>query len=333
MDHTNRSDRTWGNAEGGAVDAFQAIDWFLDHLRSIRAASEHTLRAYSNDLVQFVEFARHRGAADLAKVDRLTIREFLAHLRDGGDGGGLRSKSSLARKVSSLRSFFGYLVDRELLAANPAVAVRRPKRDQPLPRFFEEAGIERLLLAPQGESFGAIRDRALLELLYSTGARVMEVVGADLDDLDVDGGTLRVRGKGKKERMCMVGPPALEALGPYLLRREEALREVGRSADRALFLSDRRGSRPFTRLTDRSVRRRFKQHLVEVGLDPLASPHAMRHSFATHLLHRGANLRLVQELLGHAHASTTQIYTHLDVRRLSQTYRDAHPRAHRDDHR
>ena len=313
-----------------AVDPFEALDWFVEHIARVRGVSEHTRRAYAQDLVQFFDFARERlRIVDVRAVDRLAIREYLAHLREGRDGHGRRRKSSLARKVSTLRTFFRFLIDREVLDENPAVAVRRPKRDQPLPRFFEEGDVDALLLAPQGDSFGAVRDRALIELLYSTGARVMEIVGADMADLDVDGATLRVRGKGKKERLCMVGPQALEALGPYLVRRDEALVEVGRPHEPAIFLSDRRGPKGLTRLSDRSVRRRFKEHLLAAGLDPDASPHAVRHSFATHLLNRGANLRLVQELLGHQHAQTTQIYTHLDATRLKKTYRAAHPRAKR----
>lgn len=308
-------------------DAFQALDEFLGHLENIKSSSPHTLRAYANDLCQLLEFARARGATSPGSIDRLLIREFVVHLREGRDGQPPRSKSSLARKVSSLRSFFRYCVDRGWIEENPAMQVRRPKRDQHLPRFMEEEGILRLLSAPQGDAFLPVRDRALLEVLYSTGARVMELVAANQDDLDPEGASLAVRGKGRKERLCLLGPPALEALGAYLVRREEVLTRAGRPREPALFLCDGRGKRPFSRLSDRSVRRVLKRYLGVADIDPEVSPHAMRHSFATHLLNRGANLRMVQELLGHAHASTTQIYTHLDARRLKKTYRDAHPRA------
>jgi len=309
-----------------AADLYQALERFLDYQRGVRNASRHTLRAYESDLVQFIEFARARRVSRAGEVDTLLVREYIRHYREGQDGEGPRAKSSMARKISALRSYFRFLVEHERLSDNPAAVVRRPKRDRPLPRFLEEADILRLLGAPEGDSFGALRDRALLELLYSTGVRVAELVGADLADLDLRDGTLLVRGKGRKERLCVVGQPALRALEPYLELRARRLAAGGRRSE-AVFLNDRKGPAGLGRLTDRSVRRLLKLYLAQAGLDPRTSPHTIRHSFATHLLNRGANLRLVQEFLGHQNITTTQIYTHLDARRLRETYRRAHPRA------
>lgn len=234
----------------------------------------------------------------------------------------------MARKVSALRSFFRYLLEQDTVAANPASAVRRPKKDQALPRFLEESAVLRLLAAPAGDGYAVVRDRALLELLYSTGVRVAELVGANLDDLDLAGRTLAVRGKGRKERLCVLGEPAARALEAWLERRTERLAAAARGRrdrERALFLNEGRGPGGLGRLTDRSVRRLLKSYLLQAGLDPKASPHTLRHTFATHLLNRGANLRLVQEFLGHENLTTTQIYTHLDARRLKEEYRKAHP--------
>ncbi len=310
-----------------AADLYQALERFLDTQRTLRGASPHTLRAYENDLIQFIELARARGVRDAGGVDTLVVREFIRHYREGRDGDGARSKSTMARKVSALRTFFRFLVEQDELEENPAVPVRRPKRDRPLPKFLDEPAIDRLLDAPAGDSFAAVRDRALLEVLYSTGARVSEVVSANVDDVDRLGRTMRVRGKRKKERMLILGEPSVAALTVYLDRRAERLRAMGRSTEPALFLNDRRGPAGLRRLTDRSMRRLLKVHLAHADLDPSASPHTLRHSFATHLLNRGANLRVVQEFLGHENLTTTQIYTHLDLERLKKTYDETHPRA------
>ncbi|MBI4881866.1 MAG: tyrosine recombinase XerC [Planctomycetes bacterium] len=309
-----------------AENLYESLEDFIAHLRGVRSASAHTVKAYETDLIQFIEFARARGARSAGAVDTLLLREYIRHYRTGGDGQGARAKSSMARKISALRALFRFLLERDRVEANPAAALRQPKRDRPLPRFLDEAAVERLLAAPQGDSFAALRDRALLELLYSTGARLAEAVGADVADLDRSCESLCVRGKGKKERLCVLGGPAARAMRLYLEARAARLGKARRS-ERALFLNDRRGAGNLGRLTDRSVRRLLKAHLARAGLDPATSPHTLRHSFATHLLNRGANLRLVQEFLGHEHVTTTQIYTHVDARRLKETYRRAHPRA------
>ncbi|MFH0943692.1 MAG: tyrosine recombinase XerC [Planctomycetota bacterium] len=309
-----------------AAELYRSLEEFLDYQRGVRTSSGHTLKAYENDLIQFIEFARSQGVETAGQVETLLIREYIRHYREGRDGLGERAKSSMARKISALRSFFRFLLEHAGLDENPAAAVRRPKRDRPLPKFLEEKEMARLLKAPEGDSFRAVRDRALLELLYSTGVRVAELVGANLGDLDLLEGSLLVRGKGRKERLCVVGGPALEALQAYIDQRETRLAEQGRRSQ-ALFLNNRRGPAGLGRLTDRSVRRLLKEYLAAAGLDPTTSPHTIRHSFATHLLNRGANLRLVQEFLGHQNITTTQIYTHLDARRLQETYRKTHPRA------
>ncbi len=309
-----------------AETLYESLEDFIAHLRGVRCASAHTVKAYETDLIQFIEFARSRRAKSAGAVDTLLLREYVRHYRGGGDGQGARAKSSMARKISALRAFFRFLLERDRVETNPAAALRQPRRDRPLPRFLDEAAVERLLAAPQGDAFAALRDRALLELLYSTGARLAEVVGADVADLDGSCESLRVRGKGKKERLCVLGGPAASAMRRYLEARAARLK-AARRAEHALFLNDRRGPGCLRRLTDRSVRRLLKAHLAQAGLDPATSPHTLRHSFATHLLNRGANLRLVQEFLGHQHVTTTQIYTHVDARRLKETYRRAHPRA------
>ncbi len=306
----------------GDTDLLDAIDRFLAFLRGARAASPHTLKGYSTDLVQFVEFVRSRGARTAQQVDPLLVREWIVHYREGKDGLGPRSKTSMARKLSAVRSFFRFLVEHDELDGNPMLVVRRPKRDRPLPKVLDEGAVERLLAAPQGTSFKAVRDRAILETLYSTGVRVAELIGADLADLDLAEGSLRVRGKGKKERLAMLGEPAVKALSTWITRRRS--RGAGLNA---LFVNERGGRKRPMRLTDRSVRRLLKDYLAIAGLDASASPHTLRHSFATHLLNHGANLRLVQEFLGHEHLATTQVYTHLDSRRLQEVYRKAHPRA------
>lgn len=307
-----------------AAALYQCLNDYLEFLRGVRSLSAHTVRAYENDLVQFIEFARSRKVDDLGLVDTLLIREYIRHYREGGDGDAPRKKSSMARKISALRSFFRHFLERDEIEENPAVAVRRPRKDRRLPHFLEESAVTRLLDAVEGDSYTALRDRAILELLYSTGIRVAELVGADLDDLDLDSGSLLVRGKGKKERLCMLGNPAIAAVIAWLKAREAAVGS-GAAADRALFLNAGRGPNAHGRLTDRSIRRLLKEYLSRAGLDPRTSPHTIRHSFATHLLNRGANLRLVQEFLGHENLTTTQIYTHLDARRLRKEYLKAHP--------
>jgi integrase/recombinase XerC len=292
------------------------IDAFLDHLKKERNLSEHTLRNYGNDLEQFSEFLTRAGRKE---VDHLTIREFLSHLKSGKGN----AHTTLGRKISALRTYFRYLLQQGLIEEDPTSLVRSPRRRRKLPPFLTEQEVEILLSAPDEGGFIGLRDRAILEVLYSTGARVSELTGANLEDLSLSGGYLRVRGKGKRERLSMVGPPAVQAVRAYLPARKRLLEQTGTCKERALFVNQRGGRR----ITTRSVARILKGYLLRAGLPVEHSPHSLRHSFATHLLNRGANLREVQEMLGHKRIATTQIYTHLDINRLQEIYRKAHPRS------
>jgi len=285
------------------------LESFLTALQA-RNASPHTVKNYAIDLEEFVRLA---GERPVSGIDYLFIRRYLAHLKERN-----YSKSSVARKLACIRSFFKFLVREEIVKINPAAGVSTPKRDKRLPDFLEVGEVERLIESVSGKSFSQSRDRALMEILYSSGLRVSELVGINLPDMDVLGGVLRVRGKGKKERMVPIGKKAQEALEAYLDKRPE---RKGSGAE-ALFLNNRQ-----TRLTDRSVRRVLLKHAKKIGLGKAIFPHMLRHSFATHLLDRGADLRSVQELLEHESLSTTQIYTHVTTKRLKEVYDAAHPRA------
>jgi integrase/recombinase XerC len=297
---------------------------FIEHLRDAENASPQTVRGYRTDLREFAAFLRRRGGgrmAPLASVDHRTVRAWLAALAGRG-----AARSTTARKLAALRSFFRYAVRRGLVRTNPASLVATPRQERRLPRALSEAEVESLLDSAFGDGPLDRRDRAILELLYATGARVAEVVGADLGDLDLAGGEgmLRVLGKGRKERLAPIGSKAAAALRAWLPARRTLMTGApARDADRdALFLNARGG-----RLTDRSVRRILDRRLREAALRQRVSPHALRHSFATHLLNAGADLRSIQELLGHASLSTTQKYTAVSTRRLLEVYRRAHPRA------
>ena len=287
---------------------------YLRYLREVRQASAHTLRAYERDLARCLQYLR-REEGRLPRAGELNatrLRLYLASLSESG-----LQPSSLARHLSSLRSFLRWLEERGRLPANPAAALRGPRRRRKLPRYLEEHEVEALLDAPQPADTEARRDRALLEVLYSTGCRAAELVGLDEDDLDLHRGLVRLRGKGRKERLGMLGQPARAALATYLEHKAAAGRERG-----ALFLNHRGG-----RLTDRSLRRILERCLRRAGIARACTPHTLRHSFATHLLRRGADLRTVQELLGHASLATTQIYTHVSLEGLRRLYERANPLA------
>ncbi len=292
-----------------------AIDRFLDHLRAERGASPQTLRAYATDLRQFRAFLDDEAPdSALEDIDHRVVRRFLASLA------GTVSTRTSARKLSTLRSFFDHLVEIGRLEANPARRIRMPKIARKLPAFLsrDEA---RVLLDDQerGDSVLATRDLAVLELLYGSGLRVSELASLDIADAPAGLTSIRVVGKGSKERVVPVGPPAAEALQRYLAVREQL---VPSSGETALFLNARGG-----RLTDRSVRRVVKRAGLLAPLLKDLHPHALRHSFATHLLEGGADLRAIQEMLGHANLSTTQRYTHLTVEQLMEIYEACHPRA------
>jgi integrase/recombinase XerC len=230
------------------------------------------------------------------------------------------AKTSMARHIAAVRSFCRFLCRQGVLEANPADGLRGPRQDKKLPHFLNEKDIARLLETPAADAPMGRRDRAILETLYSAGLRVAELTGLNVDDVDLDSGLATVRGKGKRERLALLGPQATAALKLWLTERD--LVEPQLPSQKGVFLN-KRG----TRLTTRSVGRLLEKYLALAGLDPRTSPHTLRHSFATHLLDRGADIRSVQELLGHRSLSTTQIYTHVTTHRLRESYQKAHPRA------
>ena len=288
------------------------VEEFLSFLTTEKGASEHTTKNYGIDLREFVKFIAEKEFQDLTYLD---IRSFLAFLKTRE-----YSKSSISRKLACLRSFFKYLVRENILKQNPAAGIATPKKEKRLPSFMNPDEITKLLDAPAKNSWEEKRDKSILEMLYSSGLRVSELAGLNHDDLDFFGGLVRVRGKGKKERIVPVGQTALNSLRAYWDMK--APRENANAIKKPLFIS-RIGSR----LTDRSVRRMILKYVKRTGLGKEISPHTFRHSFATHMLDRGADLRSVQELLGHANLSTTQIYTHVTTQRLKDAYAAAHPRA------
>ncbi len=305
------------------------IDEFLRHLEHGVNASPLTIRCYSADLRQFEHFvaggASRARRPSITSVDHLVVRSYLSHLHDRG-----MSRATVARKLASLRSFFRYMARQGLMSRNPAAMVSTPKLARRLPHPMPQNEVELLLESAFGSDPRDDRDRAILELLYATGIRVGEMVRADVGDLDFSGtsgdGMLRVYGKGRKERLVPIGSKAVTALRRYLGSRGHLLPErPGPARDRdALFLNARGG-----RLTDRSVRRILDARLQQAALARDVSPHSLRHSFATHMLDAGADLRSIQELLGHASLSTTQKYTRVTTSQLLDIYNRAHPRAGR----
>lgn len=305
-----------GRIIGGPVT--EAIGPFLDYMRQERAYAAHTVAAYEDDLLQFTEFLERHCAPerpDVRKVDHLTIRLFLGELAEAG-----LTKKSIARKLSALRSWFKYLVKRKKLSYNPAGNVATPRLERRLPMFLDEASVERMMSLPPAETVSGLRDRAILELFYSSGIRLQELVGADVGDLDFGGGTLKVHGKGGKDRIVPVGRAARKAAKEYLAARPAAAAAAGEH--QALFLSARG-----RRMNPKTVYVLVRRYIGAVSDLEKKSPHVLRHTFATHMLNRGADVRAVQELLGHESLSTTQLYTHVTVDRLKRIYNQAHPKA------
>jgi integrase/recombinase XerC len=297
---------------------------FLRHLGVERNDSPHTVKAYGRDVESFAAFLdRFYGgeAWKWAGVDRLAVRGWLADQARRG-----LSKRSMARSLSAVRSFYRFLNLHHGIEVNPARAAATPKLEKKLPGYLDRGAMDRLFaLAETRAGDGSLqgrRNRAMLELFYSTGMRLSELTGLDLDDLDLVSDQVRVRGKGKKERLLPVGRPAVSALRAYFSRRDEVLREARAPDRRAVFVSERG-----RRLSSRGVQTIVRGFLDAVSEGQDVSTHSLRHSFATHLLDAGADLRAVQELLGHASLSTTQIYTHTSVERLKKVYHQAHPRA------
>jgi integrase/recombinase XerC len=298
------------------------IEQFLEHLRYERNVSAHTLRNYQSDLEQFLEFLtthKNRKAPEISEIDHLTIREWLATLHSAH-----KSKSSIARKLAALRTFFQFLVREGMLELNPAKLVATPKLEKKLPNHLSIEEAVRFIESPDPQTDLGKRDRAMLELMYATGVRVAELTTLNLADVDFRNQLVRVTGKRRKQRIVPFGDPAGAAIRDYLLVREKFLLNapVSKRDDAALFLNYQG-----TRITTRSVGRMVEKYIrICAGMHNI-SPHALRHSFATHLLDSGADLRDIQELLGHARLSTTQVYTHVSMEKLIEVYDKAHPKA------
>lgn len=300
------------------------IDKFLRYLEIEKNASNHTILNYRLDLEEFGNFLNPRVLAaddaasaapvkktplDITKIDYLALRRFLAALKQKG----IKSRT-VARKVSCLKTFFKFLMREGYLADNPALLISSPKIDKHLPNFLTEAEMSRLIEFPKADTVSGLRDRAIFETLYSTGMRISELVSLNVGSPDYISGIVKVQGKGKKERIVPLGDKAITAIRQYLVKRK--------SDSKSLFLNSRG-----EKITDRGVRVILDKYIKLISEKQNISPHTFRHSFATHLLNRGADLRSVQELLGHANLSTTQIYTHLTTDRLKAVYNKAHSRA------
>ena len=323
------------------------VQEFLNYLQFEKRFSEHTAKCYSADLAQFGEFlvsaSEHTGS-DLghaalhehrsgtavavapqtkADIDQMLfavqtddVRAYLVFLNERN-----YSKATVARKLATLRSFYKFLVRRKQLISNPVLVVRTPKQEKRLPKFLEYEQVRKLLETPPMDNWLGARDRAIMETLYSTGMRVSELVALNMDDIDFLGEVVHVRGKNKKERIAPISSSTLQIIQHYLEFRNKRAQNNTNFDSKVLFVN-----KHGRRLSTRSVRRKMDKYLKMAGLDPSVSPHTLRHSFATHMLNNGADLRSVQEMLGHQSLSTTQIYTHLTTGKLKKVYQGAHPR-------
>ncbi len=304
----------------------QLLDQFLEHLRYERNVSAHTLRNYKSDLEQFLAYlspvnkeSASRQYPEIGQIDHLTIREWLSTLHSEH-----KKKSSVARKLAALRTFFQFLLREGIVELNPAKLVSTPRLEKKLPKHLSIEDAIRFIETPDIETDLGMRDRAILELLYATGVRVSELTTLSTGDIDLKQRLIRVTGKRRKERIVPFGEPALKALEAYLLVRDRFLAQapISKRDSEAVFLNYQG-----TRITTRSVGRMVEKYIrICAGMHDI-SPHALRHSFATHLLDSGADLRDIQELLGHARLSTTQIYTHVSMEKLIEVYDKAHPKA------
>ncbi|QVL34398.1 tyrosine recombinase XerC [Telmatocola sphagniphila] len=292
---------------------------FLRHLSLERNSSTHTVKSYREDLTQAHEcWQEILGSTDYAieAVSPRLLRRYVAWLHEKG-----YSKSTAARRIAAVRSFFRYLCRNGVIQTNPTLGLRSPKVDKKLPGFLSDQEVDSLLVQPEENDRFPNRDRAILEVFYSAGVRVSELVGLSLNDLKLEEGIVTVRGKGKRERYALLGAPSVEALRAWLVERDQLLAQTKKKSD-AVFLN-----KLGTRLTVRSVGRIVGKYVNRAGLDANLSPHSLRHTFATHLLNAGAEIRSVQELLGHKRLMTTQIYTHLSKQKVQESYQKAHPRA------
>ncbi len=291
----------------------EELDLFFQHLRGVRNRSENTLRAYQRELLLLHHWLEKRERR-LDDANRFDLRGYAAQLRARNLG-----EASIRRALSAVRAYYRYLDEREPGRENPTAVLRGPRGGRRLPKVLSQQEVDLLLRHDYGDDFIGTRNRALIETLYSTGCRVSELVGIDATDVDLGGGVLPLFGKGSKQRLGLLGQPAVEALSAYRLQRRALLTHLA-IKNPALFLGER-GSR----LSARRVAQILGQLALDVGLAQIPSPHTLRHSFATHMLDAGADLRTVQEMLGHARLVTTQIYTHLSLERLRKVYESAHP--------
>ena len=285
------------------------IDKFLNYLTIEKNYSSCTTANYKTDLYDFDVFLNSRGGKDIKDIDYFLLRKFLSVLSEKK-----LNKRTVSRKISTFKSFFKFISREGISSSNPAQSLIYPRLDKPLPKFLTEKEVIRVIEAPKLNDLFGLRDRAILEFLYSTGARVSEMVALKIENVDLIGGMVKVKGKGRKERLLALGEPAVISIKNYLDRRCDT--------NQALFINKRGGI-----LTDRGVRFIVYKYIKKTAISLSASPHTFRHSFATHLLSRGADLRSVQEFLGHSSIATTQIYTHLTIDSLKRVYQKAHPRA------
>ena len=295
-----------------------SLNQFIETLRSEKYYSPHTCANYRRDLERFFEFLQARGIEQWKAASFNDVSAYAAHRHRQG-----RKSRTIARELSSIRSFFQHQIRQGRLTRNPALEVSAPKSNKPLPKTCDAESLDQLLRTGGSEDELVIRDVAIFELIYSSGLRLAEVIGIDLDDLDLRQGQLVVTGKGNKTRYLPVGSKAIEAVQAWLRLRPKLCRN---SQEMALFIS-KRGQR----ISARSVQSRLNRRIEQQALAQKLSPHVLRHSFATHLLESSSDLRAVQELLGHANIATTQVYTHLDFQHLAKVYDSAHPRARRKD--
>ncbi len=291
---------------------------YIAYLEQERNFSPHTIQSYAIDLRQFLEFLHTERTKSLSDVERDTLRSFLGSRLDEG-----LSRRSIARKIASLRSFFRYLVRKKIIDSNPALNLLSPKHEQKLPDVLDEQTVFRLLEVPDNSTVKGKRDRAILELFYSCGIRLHELVGLNVEDIDIARGSMKVRGKGRKERILPVGRKALETLEEYLRHRLGNRNEPGNAGQKQPLFTLLNGKRMYAVAVTRIV----KKSISKVSEIEKQSPHVLRHTFATHLLNRGADLGAVKELLGHESLSTTQVYTHISKERLRKVYQQSHPKA------
>ncbi len=296
----------------------EIIERYKNYLEAERNASPYTVRNYIHDLNEFINFLSEKRVASLDEVDRQLVREYLSELNKKGI-----FKTSMARKLSALRSFYKYLAREGMIESNPLEGTSSPKLDRRLPSFLTLEEVERLLKAPNLSTPKGMRDRALIELIYASGLRVSELVGLNLEDVDLDNREIRVWGKGSKERVVLMGKPAAAALTTYI--REARPKLLGSKKTNALFLN-----RDGERLIERRVQKIIEENAKAAGIKKRVHPHTLRHTFATHLLDGGADLRVLQGLLGHASLSSTQIYTHVTKSQARKIYLKAHPMAEKE---